>query len=182
MRRRRTSGSIVAAVIVVHILCALAAGLYPVFIPVNDNIDDVAVAIFAASQMSLLSLWLIFGRLHWSLRLFVVIAGGAWLAFLIHCGEEGGWPSWSQITPFIAGFQFSVVMCAAIAALVARNRGWRVDWSSDPGKTAARGSLQFSLGRLMLGMLVLSFLMGVARLLAAWSTVWTTGGRCSSSR
>ena len=167
----RVNLTVISTLIGGHAALALAAGLFPIFLPVSDSVDDIPAAILALSQMSLLSLWIGFGNSHWLLRVGTVAGAGICLATLVLCADEGGWPMSSGIEWFVLCIVLAPVPCVAIPSVFVRTRWAQVIRSNGP-LCAGNGSFRFSLAHILQWTAILSVLLAFSRFLAGLSAVF----------
>jgi len=69
---------------------AASACLIPLLLGFSDSVDDIPAGLVTFSQMSLLSLWVGFGRTRWPLKLMLVLAAGLTLSILIVVTDQAG--------------------------------------------------------------------------------------------
>ena len=165
----RTNRLLISTVIGVHAILAVAAGLFPVLLPVSDSVDDVPAGIIALTQMSLLSLWTGFGHTNLLLRLGVVTGAGICLTAIILCADAGGWPSFTGIGWFVLGVTFAPVPCVAIPSWIVRRRCAEVHRKMDNALPVMSNRLQFSIAHLLQWTVILSVLLALCRFLAGIS-------------
>jgi len=165
----RTNRLLISTVIGVHAILAVAAGLFPVLLTVDDSVDEIPAFIIALSQMSLLSLWIGFGHANLPLRIGVVIGAGICLTTIILCAEAGDWPSFKGIGWFVLGVTFAPIPFVAIPSWIVRRRWAEVHRRMDNALPVMSNRLQFSLAHLLQWTVILSVLLALCRFLAGIS-------------